>query len=138
MTKYVEVILPLALDRSFTYLNHELEKDLVGCRVIVPFGRNKFYTGIVVDVSQEIPTYAVKSIEEVLDERPIVSKTQIELWNWIASYYMCGVGEVMRAAMPSALLFESETILSLIDQNFSNRKLPDNQYLLCELLEQQC
>jgi primosomal protein N' (replication factor Y) len=137
MTKYVEVILPLALNRSFTYLNHEPEKDLVGCRVIVPFGRNKFYTGIVVDVSQEIPTYAVKSIEEVLDEHPIVSKTQIELWNWIASYYMCGVGEVMRAAMPSALLFESETILSLIDQNFRNRKLTDNQYLLCELLEQQ-
>jgi primosomal protein N' (replication factor Y) len=55
MTKYVEVILPLALDRPFTYISHELDVDLVGCRVIVPFGRNKFYTGIVVGVSEETP-----------------------------------------------------------------------------------
>ncbi|MEK9583547.1 MAG: DEAD/DEAH box helicase family protein, partial [Flavobacteriaceae bacterium] len=137
MTKYVEVILPLALDRPFTYISHELDVDLVGCRVIVPFGRNKFYTGIVVGVSEETPTYPVKEIEEVLDNQAIVSKVQIELWNWIASYYLCGIGEVMRAALPSALLFESETMVHLIDEDFRNRKLTDDQYLLCELLEQQ-
>ena len=137
MTKYVEVILPLALDRPFTYINHELDIDLVGCRVIVPFGRNKFYTGIVVGVSEEIPSYPVKAIEEVLDNQAIVSKAQIDLWNWIASYYLCGIGEVMRAALPSALLFESETMVHLIDDDFRNRKLTDDQYLLCELLEQQ-
>ncbi|MEL0272922.1 MAG: primosomal protein N', partial [Flavobacteriaceae bacterium] len=115
MTKYVEVILPLALDRPFTYISHELDIDLVGCRVIVPFGRNKFYTGIVVGVSEEIPSYPVKAIEEVLDNQAIVSKAQIDLWNWIASYYLCGIGELMRAALPSALLFESETMVHLID-----------------------
>jgi primosomal protein N' (replication factor Y) len=137
MIKYVEVILPLALDRPFTYISHELDTDLVGFRVIVPFGRNKFYTGIVVGVSKKIPTYPVKAIEEVLDNEAIVSKAQIELWNWIASYYLCGIGEVMRAALPSALLFESETMVHLIDEDFRNRKLTDDQYLLCELLELQ-
>jgi len=137
MTKHVEVILPLALDRPFTYISHELDTDLVGYRVIVPFGRNKFYTGIVVGVSEEIPTYPVKAIEEVLDNQSIVSRAQIKLWNWIASYYLCGIGEVMRAALPSALLFESETMVNLIDEDFRNRKLTDDQYLLCELLEQQ-
>ena len=109
---FADVILPLALPRSFTYA---VPDDLAtqvqpGVRVIVPFGVRKFYSAIVQEVHDHNPSqYAVKEIVSALDERPVVNHLQIRLWQWIASYYMCTVGEVMKAAIPSGLKLESET-----------------------------
>jgi primosomal protein N' (replication factor Y) len=109
---FVDVILPLALPRSFTY---SVPADLAaqarkGVRVIVPFGARKFYSAIVQEIhDRDTVPYAVKEIVSVLDERPVVNDLQIRLWHWIAAYYMCTVGEVMKAAMPSGLKLESET-----------------------------
>ena len=109
---FIDVILPLPLPRSFTYsvpdeLSAQVQK---GVRVIVPFGIRKFYSAIVQEIhEQNTASYAVKEIVSVLDERPVVNDLQIKLWQWIASYYMCTVGEVMKAAIPSGLKLESET-----------------------------
>ena len=109
---FLDVILPLPLPRTFTYsVPDELSKQIQkGVRVIVPFGARKFYSAIVQTISQQHDAvYQVKEIAGVLDECPIVNDLQIRLWHWIASYYMCTVGEVMKAAIPSGLKLESET-----------------------------
>ena len=104
--------MPLPLPRSFTYfvpdgLSGQIQK---GVRVIVPFGARKFYSAIVQDIHERNSTsYTAKEIVSVLDEHPVVNDLQIKFWQWIASYYMCTVGEVMKAAIPSGLKLESET-----------------------------
>lgn len=116
MNKYAEIILPLPLDKTFTYeVPYDYQRVVdVGYRVVVPFGAKKFYTGIVCSMHDIEPQgYDVKSIEYVLDDKPIVNNVQIELWQWIASYYMCAVGEVYKAALPSGLKVESETVVEL-------------------------
>jgi primosomal protein N' (replication factor Y) len=109
---FVDVILPLALPRFFTYaVPNELD-GLVkkGIRVIVPFGTRKFYSGIVHEVHERVPEqYSVKELVSVLDEHPVVNDIQLSFWQWIASYYMCNMGDVMKAAIPSGLKLESET-----------------------------
>ena len=108
----IDVILPLPLPRCFSYsapdeLSSQVRK---GGRVIVPFGARKFYSAIVLEIHQQsAATYPVKEIVSVLDERPVVNDLQIRLWQWIASYYICTIGEVMKAAIPSGLKLESET-----------------------------
>ena len=82
-------------------------------RVAVPFGKSKMYTGIVADIHNTKPlVYEAKEIHQILDETPIVTPKQLELWQWIAKYYMCTIGDVMRAALPNAFMLESETIIS--------------------------
>ena len=112
---FVEVILPLSLAKTFTYRVSEAEFHFVknGMRVVVPFGKSKMYTALIIDKHQNEPTlYEAKEIDQILDEKPIVTQFQITHWQWIASYYMCAIGDVYRGAMPSALLLESETIIS--------------------------
>ena len=109
---FIDVILPLPLPRSFTYFVPDELSGLIqkGVRVIVPFGARKFYSAIVQDIHERNNTsYAAKEIVSVLDKHPVVNDLQIRFWQWIASYYMCTVGEVMKAAMPSGLKLESET-----------------------------
>lgn len=78
-----------------------------GVRVLVPFGRNKTYIGLVVGVFEKKETeYKLKSILEVIDKEPIVTESQLRLWNWIAEYYMSSVGDVMKAALPSGMKIE--------------------------------
>lgn len=114
--QFVDVILPLPLPQYFTYL---LPSDLVaevhqGSRVVVPFGRRKFYTAIVVTIHQNAPEhYEAKEVVSVLDVAPIVRPLQIKFWEWIAEYYLCSVGDVYKAALPSGLKLESETQLML-------------------------
>ncbi|WP_304611810.1 replication restart helicase PriA [Paramuribaculum intestinale] len=112
---YAQVILPLPLQGGFTYeVPPEAERQLrIGARVIVPFGRRKFYTGIVDSVSDRKPEgYELKAIAAVLDSgSPIIKRPQIQLWNWIADYYLATVGEVMKAALPAGLKVESETFV---------------------------
>ena len=115
---YAEVVLPLALNKNLTYIvpDELADKAGVGYRVIVPLGRrNKFYTGIVVSLSTVNPTpdFELKNVEALLDTHPIVIYPQLKLWEWISDYYLCSEGDVMKAALPSALKIESETMVEL-------------------------
>ena len=111
-TFFVDVILPLPVEARFTYrvpqaLNGQIA---FGMRVIVPFGNNKLYAAVVERVHEEAPNqFSTKYVLDVIDERPVVSEAQYRLWQWISAYYMCTVGEVMAAALPSALRLASET-----------------------------
>ena len=138
---FVEVILPLSLAKTFTYRVSEAEFHFVknGMRVVVPFGKSKMYTALIIGKHQNEPSlYEAKEIDQILDETPIVTEIQIAHWQWIANYYMCNIGDVYRGAMPSALLLESETIISqkqsvIIDEN----SLSDEEFLIYQALQQQ-
>ena len=118
MLQYADVILPLPLQGTFTYaLPTECEAlPQVGCRVIVPFGSRKFYTAIVVRLHNETPSYPTKPISEILDSAPIVLAEQMRLWRWIADYYLCTLGDVFKAALPSGLKLESESTVLLNEE----------------------
>ena len=138
---FIDVILPIPLKQTFTY---EVNKDEAlflkqGMRVAVPFGKSKIYTGIVYVIHSEAPQgYETKSIDQILDENPIVNEIQIKHWQWIASYYMCTLGEVLRAALPNAFLLESETIITLNkDAPLDESKLSDQEFLVLEALQHQ-
>lgn len=114
MRKFADVILPLPLHSCFTYSLPEKWADEVqtGCRVVVPFGRKKYYTAIVRNVHYCAPTdYEVKEVSALLDVRPILLPEQFRFWEWIADYYLCTQGDVYKAALPSGLKLESETIV---------------------------
>lgn len=116
MAKYAQVILPLPLYSSFTYsIPQELGDDIdVGSRVLVQFGRKNYYSGIVESVHNIQPSgYDVKDIVLVLDRYPIVRYPQLKFWNWISDYYLCSIGEVYKAAVPTGLKVESETVVTL-------------------------
>lgn len=138
---FVEVILPLSLAKTFTYSVSEAEYHYIrkGMRVAVPFGKSKIYTALVIEIHQNKPTlYEAKEIHQILDENPIVTEIQIAHWQWIASYYMCAIGDVYRGAMPSALLLESETIISQKQDVFVDESLlSDDEFLVYEALQQQ-
>ncbi len=138
---FAEVILPLSLPKTFTYSVSEAEYDYIkiGMRLAVPFGKTKIYTALVINLHQNAPTlYDAKEIHQILDEIPIVNQLQINHWLWIADYYMCNLGDVYRGAMPSALLLESETIVSQKNDLFVDQsKLTDDEFLVYEALQQQ-
>ena len=114
MPKFVETLLPLALPGTYTYRIPEGIKLSIGMRVLVPFGRKKIYTAIVVNLHDREPKgYEVKEILGTLDDRPILRHPQLDFWQWIADYYLCSVGEVYKAALPSGLKVESETTISV-------------------------
>ena len=102
----VDVILPLPLDGTFTYsVPQQLDGQVkAGCRVLVPFGRNKQYVGLVARLHDQRPEgYDVKDILQVIDTQPILLQEQYRLWQWIADYYMSPIGEVYKAALPAGL-----------------------------------
>ena len=138
---FVEVILPLSLAKTFTYSISEAEFHYIkkGMRVVVPFGKNKMYTALVLEVHQNKPTlYEAKEIHQILDEKNIVTEIQLAHWQWIASYYMCAIGDVYRGAMPSGLLMESETLISQKQDVFVDEsQLSDDEFLVFEALQQQ-
>ena len=101
MKKFADVILPLPLPRCFTYSLPEEWADEVqiGCRVVVPFGRKKYYTAIVRNVHYFEPEeYEVKEVSTLLDARPILLPEQFKFWEWLADYYLCTQGDVYKAA----------------------------------------
>jgi primosomal protein N' (replication factor Y) len=138
---FIDVILPLSLERNFTYAITKAEVDFIkrGVRVAVPFGKNKVYTGIVYNIHHNAPTaYDAKSIHSILDEFPVVTLYQFKLWEWMSGYYLCSMGEIMRAALPNAFLLQSETIISLNPSvEFEVNSLKDDEYLVFEALQQQ-
>ena len=116
MPHYADVVLPLAVPGAYTYrISPTLGENLVvGSRVVVPLGKSKRYTGIVIrlhDGNNTVEAEKIKDIEELVDEHPLLLPQQIELWRWMAQYYLCCPGEVMKAALPAGLKLESETLL---------------------------
>ncbi len=112
---FAEVLLPVPIMGTFTYrVPADMEPSLrVGHRVIVNFGRKKSYTGIVAALTPVEPQgYEVKDIVMKIDDEPIVRHPQMKFWQWVADYYLCTPGEVMKAALPAGLKIESETFIS--------------------------
>ena len=141
MNFFIEVIVPLSLPKTFTYRVSEVEFSFIkkGMRIAVPFGKSKIYTALAIDLHQNAPTlYEAKEIHQILYEKPIVNEFQISHWFWIASYYMCNIGDVYRGALPSALLLESETIISHNKEIYVNEvDLTDDEFLIYEALQHQ-
>ena len=137
---YIDIILPVPLSSQFTYLlPTEMEgKACVGSRVVAPFGKNKLYTGVITRIHNDTPKndFLIKSIVDILDEIPSVSRQQLELWEWISNYYMCTPGDVLKASLPSGMKLESETKLTL-NNGFSEwENLTKKEYALYELLQE--
>lgn len=138
---FAEIILPLPLYATYTYeIPPEYESVIqVGSRVLVQFGKKKYYTGIVERIHALRPDYDIKPISSVLDSRPVVRYPQMKLWNWISEYYLCSVGEVYKAAVPTGLKPESETIITL-NEDFEapdGVKLTERQAMIVMLLEEE-
>lgn len=136
---YAEVILPLPLYSTFTYaVPDDMEAQIErGMRVLVQFGRKKFYTGIVEHLHSNTPEgYEAKAIMALLDEKPVVRYPQIKFWRWIADYYLCSPGEVYKAAVPTGLKPESETFVSLNPdfESETGEKLTERQEIVLQLL----
>lgn len=141
ITYFVDVILPLSIPNTYTYrvpfeLNGEVKE---GVRVIVPFGKSKYYTAIVRKVHQEIPQkYTAKYIEGVLDAERIVTAKQFKLWEWISFYYMADIGDIMNASLPSNFKLASETKISLHPEfERDEMELSDQEFLILESLQVQ-
>ena len=120
---YADVILPVPLHATFTYAVPETLSVVEGMRVLVPFGRGKKYVGVVDRVHDQQPQdYAVKAIETVMDEQPIVTTSQLAQWHWISDYYLSPIGDVYKAALPGGLKAEdgykpkTETYIRLTEQ----------------------
>lgn len=128
---YADIILPLPLDSLFTYSVPDSLAGRVGqgIRVLVPFGKSKTYVGLVVRTHNNKPDFNVKDISTVMDDVPVVNAVQLELWRWMADYYLSSVGDVMNAALPSGLKSEdgytakTETYVSLAPEYHSERAI---------------
>ena len=140
-TFFVEVILPLAIAKNYTYrVPFEMNGAVaIGKRVVVQFGKSKLYTAVIAGIGTRPPEkYEAKYIVEVLDDRPAVTEQQLQFWYWLADYYMCTIGEVMNAALPSALKLASETRIMLNkDFAFDRSALHDKEFLIVEALDLQ-
>ena len=137
---FIDVILPIPIQKTFTYSVTKEEADFLqkGMRVAVSFGQSKMYSALVFNIHQTAPTlYEAKEIHQILDEKPIVNPIQLKHWEWIASYYMCSLGDVYRAAVPSAFLLESETIIYKNDSFSNTELLSDQEFLIYEALQRQ-
>jgi primosomal protein N'' len=138
-TLFVEVVLPLAITKTYTYRVPGTwnGRIAVGQRVMVQFGKNKLYSAIVYRITDRPPErYEAKYILEVLDDSPIITDEQLELWDWISSYYLCTLGEVMQAALPAALKLASETkIMAVEGGNADRAELTDKEFLILDALD---
>jgi len=121
--------LPLPLANSYTYCVPTDVSVEPGRRVVVHFGSKKYYTGIVAKVHDTKPEgdFEVKDIYAVIDSGPIIRDPQLRFWEWISFYYMCKMGDVYKAAIPSGLKLESETVVSLNRDLEIEEKLKPNE-----------
>ena len=141
MDHFLDVVLPIPLERLFTYRISQKEADFLkaGMRVAVPFGKSKIYTALAYRIHSTAPeAYDAKEIYQILDEQPLVNPYQLKHWEWMAQYYMCTLGEVIRSALPSAFLLESETLVfSSKDMEINELELKDDEFLVYEALQHQ-
>ncbi|MBE7175167.1 MAG: primosomal protein N' [Mucilaginibacter polytrichastri] len=140
-TLFADVLLPLPLPGTFTYrvpfdLNDRMQ---TGIRVVVQFGRSKLYTALILRIHEHAPErYEAKYLIDVLDEQPVVTQQQFDFWYWMAGYYLCNPGEVMQAALPSALKLASETSIMLNPEHpVDKTELSDKEFLVVDALEMQ-
>ena len=140
MQHFIDVILPIPIQKTFTYSVTEDEANFLqkGMRVAVSFGKTKMYTGLVFNIHQIAPTfYEAKDIHQILDEDPLVNEQQLLHWKWISDYYMCSLGEVYRASLPASFLLESETIIIKNAIPIEESILLDDEFLVYEALQHQ-
>ena len=139
MAQFADVILPLPLEGIFTYRLPAAFAGLVqvGCRIIVPFGTTKFYSAIVVRLHDTPPSYNTKEATELLDSSPVVTPAQLKLWAWIADYYLCTIGDVYKAALPSGMKLESESCVMYNEEFIADDSLnPAEEKIIRELEEE--
>lgn len=134
---FVDLILPFSLEGVFTY--HLQERDFkmlqVGMRLAVPFRGNGLYTGIVFKKHTKAPDlYKTRSIYQVLDDHPLVTVDQLKLWQWMASYYLCSLGQIYQAALPGAFKLQSETLISKKEKAEPSECLSEKERLVWEAL----
>ena len=135
---YIDVILPLALSNAYTYaVSDEFKEEVtVGTRVVVPFGNKKTYTALVYHINTEKPKEVEpKEIMMILDKVPIVNPSQMRLWEWIAMYYQCTIGEIFKAALPSGLKLESETVITVVEDFEADHQLKPKEEEVLDALE---
>jgi primosomal protein N' (replication factor Y) len=132
--------LPIPIQKTYTYsvTNEEAVFLKKGMRVAVSFGKTKIFTGLVFAIHETAPTlYEAKEIHQILDEQPLVNEFQLKHWQWISNYYMCSLGDVFRASLPTAFLLESETIVYKNETFEEESILEDDEYLIFEALQHQ-
>ena len=138
ITLFAEVLLPIPVPGTFTYrvpyaLNDQVR---VGQRAVVQFGKSKILSGLIVGLTEQVPSVEVKFLTDLLDDQPMVNEKQLKFWDWVKTYYMCHPGEVMQAALPSALKLSSETTVALSpDYQLDSVTLNDFEYLIVEALQ---
>jgi primosomal protein N' (replication factor Y) len=138
-TYFANVILPVPIRKTFSYRIPEelLDEVIPGKRVIVQFGPRRYYSAIVHQIHQNAPTdYEVKDIVTVIDDIPVVNHLQLEFWEWISRYYMCSMGDVMKAALPSGLKLESETKVYANPEFETDQKLSSSELLILDCVNQ--
>lgn len=135
---FADVIIPLALADYFTYSipDELIEECVVGKRVLVQFGRKKYYTAIIRKIHSEKPEYETKDIFSVIDSKPIINDTHLKFWEWIASYYMTTIGEVYAAALPISLRIETQTQIFL-QKEIIDEPLSENEQIIVNNLKNQ-
>ncbi|MFY0686326.1 MAG: primosomal protein N' [Cyclobacteriaceae bacterium] len=138
---YAEVILPLPLEGTFTYRfpNHLYHDDLVGCRVTVPLGKRKYYTGVICQISDKAKVeYTLKEVTELLDDSPILTANQLTFIRWLSAYYMAAIGDCYNATLPSGLKLSSESFIGAIsDAEVDYSSLSENERIVLQFLESQ-
>ncbi|WP_457756427.1 replication restart helicase PriA [Tenacibaculum maritimum] len=137
---FIDVILPIPLQKTFTYSVTKAEADFLrkGMRVAVPFGKSKIYTALVLRIHNVTPiAYKAKEIYQILEESSLVNEKQLQHWQWISTYYLCPLGDVYKASLPSAFLLESETIIYKNETYQEEVALSDEEYLIFEALQNQ-
>ena len=138
ITLFAEVLLPIPVPGTFTYrVPFELnDRVKIGQRAVVQFGKSKIMSGLIVDLTETVPQCEVKYLMDLLDAQPIINEKQLKFWDWIRTYYMCHLGEVMQAALPSAMKLSSESMVALSpDFELDTMALNDFEYLIVEALQ---
>ena len=140
VTLFADIIIPVAVPNLFTYrIPQEMNELCVpGKRVIVQFGKSKYYSGIIRNIHEKPPKqYEAKYIESILDDEPIVNEIQLNLWEWMANYYLCYPGELMNAALPSGLKLDSQTKVILNPEKLQEdlSSLNNKEFIIVDALK---
>ncbi len=134
---FADIILPLPLSKLYTYLvpHAFIEQVTCGKRVLVQFGSKKYYTGIIKTIHQRMPdARSIKPILAVIDDSLVVTGIQLKIWEWMANYYLCGIGDVYKAALPSGLKMESESKLVINPEFMQADSLTGDEMILYQLV----
>ena len=140
ITLFADIIIPVSVPNLYTYRIPKEWNELCipGKRVIVQFGKSKYYTGVIRNIHEKPPKqYEAKYLESILDDEPIVNEIQMRFWDWLSFYYMCCLGEVMNAALPSGLKLDSQTKIGLNHEKTGDdfSSLSDKDFMIVESLQ---